>query len=164
MLCNHARNCLQHLHKQSKRLHRKPEMSGEILSRLKLLLPVGIIFKEQRQRLHNIAEHIHNSHATHRTINPNAQVPKLLGEVRYRLHQLNRLASEQENRIHNLHQVADNYAVAHHYSKMHHCIRAAIKLQHLNHKLLKGLHKTERHFARLLRKAKIRYGLNIATV
>lgn len=156
MLCGHVKKCLHHLHRQAQWLHGHPEMSEEILHRLKFLLPSGIIFKEQRQRLHNLADHIHKNHMPHQKQNNNSQLPKLHREISLRLQQLNSLASEQENRISNLHRITENYTVAQHYTKLHHCVKAAIKLQHYNRRLLKNIHRTERYLSRIFRKIKPR--------
>jgi len=127
-------------------------MSEEILYRLKHLLPSGAVFKEQRQRLHNLFDCIYKSHFTHLKQNRNSLLPILPREIGQRLQKLNSIALEQENRIGNLHRIAENYTTVQDYTKLHHCVKAAIKLQHYNHKLLKDLHRTEKYLSHIFRK------------
>jgi len=134
-------------------------MSEEILHRLKFLLPSGMIFKEQRQRLHNLSKYIHRGHLP----NPSSNHLKLHHEINLRLQQLNNVASEQENRISNLHRIAENYTVAQHYTKLHHCVKAAMKLHHHNRKLLKNIHRTEKYLSGIYRDQS-RIKINIATI
>lgn len=155
ILCKQIRKCLHHLCKRTQWLYKHPEMSEEILTRLKELLPAEMIFKEQRQRLYGLAGHIHKhtAHSKHKILHH---------KINRHLRKINHLASEQERRIHNLHRMAESYTMARHHKKLHRCIKAAIKLQHNNHKLLKDIHRTEKYLTNIIRRKKA-YRLNIAT-
>jgi hypothetical protein len=77
---------------------------------------------------------------------------KLRRRINTLLRNLNRSATEQEMRINNLLRLAESYTAVEHFTRLRHCVKAAVGLQHSNGKLLKNIYRAERYLAGILRK------------
>jgi len=151
---------LRDLRKEAKSLHEHPEQAADIATQIRRMLPAqGYLTQRMAQlraKAHGIREgHIARLEETRHVFakQPTAAKKKASAElaVRYsqmagmdtRLERLEKAVAENETRIRQLTQEAQQYTANYDYQKLVSCLKQAQKLQHHNSKLFKTIDRTE---------------------
>jgi len=151
---------LRKVRKQANTLNEHPEQAPAISVQIKRLLPAQGYLTEKMAQLRAKAHRVRNGHIARleETRHVFASVPasakkKASAELaaRYsqmtgidtRLERLDRTVAENERRIRQLTQDAQQYTAKYDYQKLVSCLKQAEKLQHHNSKLIKIINQTE---------------------
>ena len=151
---------MKNVSKQAKSLNEHPQDSGNVLLQLKKMLPAEGYLTERMAQLRAKAHQIRNGHIARleETKSVFSKLPvsekkkasavlaakynQLVG-IDTRLERLDRSVAENEKRIKDLTQQAQQYTANYDYQKLCDSLKMATKLQHHNTKLLKTIKHTE---------------------
>jgi len=151
---------LRKLRKTANTLYEHPEEAGDILRQVKRMLPAQGYLIERMAQLRARAHHIRKGHIARLEETkqafaklPNSAKKKAAAELaaRYnqmvgiddRLERLDHAVGENEKRIRELTQKAQEYTAKHDHQQLYHTLKAAEKLQHHNSKFFKIIERTE---------------------
>jgi endonuclease III len=159
-LSNRLAKGLKRLRRRAATLPNQPAEAPEVLLQLRRMLPAEGYLTEKMAQLRAKAHRIRNGHIARldETRNVFAKLPasvkkkasaalaagyqQIIG-VDTRLERFDRAVAENERRITELTQRAEQYAARYDYRQMADCSQAAEKLQHHNSRLLKLIQRTE---------------------
>ena len=151
---------MKNVSKQAKSLNEHPQESGNVLLQLKKMLPAEGYLTERMAQLRAKAHQIRNGHIARleETKSVFSKLPvsekkkasavlaakynQLVG-IDTRLERLDRSVAENEKRIKDLTQQAQQYTANYDYQKLCDSLKMATKLQHHNTKLFKTIKHTE---------------------
>jgi len=151
---------LRKLRKTANTLYEHPEEAGDILRQIKRMLPAQGYLTERMAQLRTRAHQVRNGHIARLEETkqafaklPNSVRKKAAAELaaRYnqmvgiddRLERLDHAVAENEKRIRELTQKAQEYTAKHDHQQLYHTLKTAEKLQHHNSKLFKIIERTE---------------------
>jgi hypothetical protein len=151
---------LRDLRKEAKTLHERPEQAVDIATQIKRMLPAQGYLTEKMAELRAKAHRIRNGHIARLEETRHvfaklstAAKKKASAELaaRYnqmagmdtRLERLDNAVAENEKRIRQLTQEAQQHSANYDYQKLVSCLKQAEKLQHHNSKLIKIINRTE---------------------
>lgn len=151
---------LRDLRKEAKSLHEHPEQVADIATQIKRMLPAEGYLTERMAELRAKAHRIRNGHIARLEETrhvfaklPTAAKKKASAELaaKYnemagmdtRLERLDNAVAENEKRIRQLTQEAQQHSANYDYQKLVDCLKKAEKLQHHNSKLIKIINCTE---------------------
>ena len=161
---------LRDLRKEAKTLQGHPEQTADIATQIKRMLPAQGYLTEKMAELRAKAHRVRNGHIARLeetrhvfTKLPTSAKKKASAELvaRYsemagmdtRLERLDNAVAENERRIRQLTQEAQQHSVNYDYQKLVICLKQAEKLQHHNSKLIKIINRTEAKLASIARDA-----------
>jgi len=155
---------LRELRKEAKALREHPEQAPGVTTQIKRMMPAQGYLTEKMAQLRAKAHRVRNGHIARleETRHVFAKLPaaakkKASAELaaRYnqmagmdtRLERLDRAVAENERRIRQLTQEAQQYSANYDYQKLVDCLKQAERLQHHNSKLIKIINRTEAKLA-----------------
>jgi len=151
---------LRKVHKQANVLKEHPKETSDISLQIKRMLPAQGYLTEKMAQLRAKAHSVRKGHVARlgETRHVFAELPasakkkasaelaasynQMVG-IDTRLERLDRTVSENEGRIRQLTQEAQQYSAKYDYQKLCNCLKQAEKLQHHNSKLIKVIDRTE---------------------
>jgi hypothetical protein len=151
---------LRNLRKEAKSLRENPEQVANIATQIKRMLPAQGYLTEKMAELRAKAHRVRNGHIARleETRHVFAKLPTAAKKkasadlaARYnemagmdtRLERLDNAVTENEKRIRQLTQEAQQHSANYDYQKLVGCLKQAEKLQHHNSKLIKIINRTE---------------------
>lgn len=151
---------LRDLRKEAKSMHERPEQAAGIVTQIKRMLPAQGYLTEKMAELRAKAHGIRNGHIARLEETrdvfskmPASQKKKAAEDMAAsynqiigmdtRLERLDNTVAENEKRIRQLTQEAQQHSANYDYQKLVNCLKQAEKLQHHNSKLIKIINRTE---------------------
>jgi hypothetical protein len=159
---------LKQIRHESKDLNERPEEARNVMRQLKRILPAEGWLTDKMAQLRAKAHRIRNGHIARleETRKVFAKLPtsakkraaadlaaryKQLIGIDSRLERLDKTVAENERRIRNLTVRARQYTASYDSRNLHHCLKAAQKLQHHNTRLIKIIKRTEEKLSAIVK-------------
>lgn len=164
MILHHIKKCLCYLYKESRLIRKSPELTENMLERLKLLLAPKLILSEQRTLLRNVVQNLYKNHmlfyARQNKLSKDnytrtvalANDLNMLSSVKNNLDLLDMKVQAQAQKTHRLFHLAQSFAAAHRIKHFRSCIKVAKEFQDSNIKIVKAVQRAERRVSSIRKK------------